>query len=153
MKKIIIGFTFVVLLSIFGAAGYILGWNEGLAEGKNSVYIDKQPPPLDKNELWSLIQKWRISQGLLEYTEDNGLCEIAKDRVDDEILDYHKGFIDKYSNYRYAVKENLAYAFSEQEVLNGWLNSPPHRKALESSFKYSCIEVAGYYAVHIFSNL
>lgn len=107
---------------------------------------------LSSDKLWSLIQKWRRSEGLQPYIEDQRLCEIATDRADDEDTD-HQGLYDKYSNNSYMIQENLAWNMpSEKETLTKWLNSPAHLETLKKPYIYSCLSTHNGYAVQIFSN-
>lgn len=114
------------------------------------AYQQKQ---LSAVKLWSLIQDWRVSQGLQPYIKDQRLCKIAEDRVDDGV-DFHKGFIEKYnnSNYPYAMQENQTGAASHEDALDRWLNSPPHRATLEKPYTHSCVAVQRDWAVQIFSS-
>ncbi len=111
-----------------------------LVEAYNAV---PQPPPKppSADKLFSLINEWRKSQGLTPYIKDNRLCAIAIDRADDKILDNHVGFMRKYdtAQYPYVMQENLVSVEKEPIMLKGWLNSPPHRAALEKPYLYSCV--------------
>lgn len=112
----------------------------------------KPPVNLDSDKLWSLIQEWRQSQGLKPYIKDKRLCVVAQDRADDG-FDDHQGLYAKYSDYPYAIQENLTSSrLNEDEALNAWLNSPPHRKTLATDYKYSCVATWSATAVQIFSN-
>lgn len=116
-------------------------------EAQNNIEV------LEADELTRVVNEWRVSQGYSAYIEDERLCDIAKDRVDDG-EDNHAGFIEKYYSYPYQLGENMMFrATDERKTLQAWLNSPPHRKALEMSFAYACIAVQGDTAVQIFSNL
>lgn len=115
---------------------------------------------IDENKLFNLVNTWRKSVNLTEYIKDDRLCEIAKDRADDEFD--HQGFIDKYSNNpnypKIAMQENLSTAYDEfgrafnnNQIFYGWLSSAPHRETLEKPYKYSCI-VCDEQCVEIFGN-
>lgn len=107
---------------------------------------------LSAEKLTALVNNWRVSQGLQPYAIDQQLCSIATDRVDDG-EDNHKGLYDKYSDYPYYISENMLFrGTSEEAVLQAWLNSPDHRKALEHPYQYSCIATNENVAVQIFSN-
>lgn len=122
----------------------------------------KTPKKLDADKLWSLIQDWRVENGLQPYIKDQRLCVIAEDRVDDGD-NYHEGFIKKMESNYYnlpegvLVSENATGGTSEENMLQRWLNSPTHAETLGKSYNYSCVAVYGttdpeYYAVQIFSN-
>lgn len=102
--------------------------------------------------LWTIVNDYRVSKGLQPFEKSETLCEIARDRINDG-WDAHKGFNEKYYYYSSQLSENMAYGNSEEELLNNWLNSTPHREALEKDWKYSCIASRDDYAVQIFSNL
>ena len=149
---VVISFTFIIFLS-FRA-------NQLEKQAVKSISIPTpfvyptfpEPEEVDENKLWSLIQDWRVRNNQKPYIKDQRLCEIAKDRADDP-LDYHKGFLEKYSNYPYKIQEIDIYnAESPIESLQGWLNSPPHRKALEYNWQYSCVACIKQTCSQIFSN-
>lgn len=113
--------------------------------------------PLNADQLWSLIQTWRQSDdcrpgGCQTYIKDQRLCEIAEARVKDG-SDNHEGLYSKYSSYPYAIQENSTGAFSDDEALQKWLNSPPHAATLRKDYRYSCIAVSPTFTIQIFSNL
>lgn len=118
--------------------------------------IDNVKKDIDSDKLLSLINSWRKSQGFAEYIKDNRLCEIAKDRADDTVCRraecVHDGFVQKYSNYSFVIAENITGAYSEQDALDRWLSSKPHRNTLEKSYKYSCVACKGQLCVQIFSS-
>ncbi len=109
------------------------------------------PIILNGNRLFELINNWRVNKERLKpYIKDERLCEIANDRSKVE-LDYHKGLYEKYSNYPYVIQENVNVGYTtEEDSLNGWLNSPPHRATLEKPYLYSCV-VCNKTCVQIFS--
>lgn len=107
---------------------------------------------LSSEKLTALVNKWRESQNLQSYIEDDRLCVIAKDRSDDPKLDNHEGFLKKYSNFPYMIQENLGYDNSEQKLLESWLASPSHAETLKKPYKYSCTRCDGNYCSQIFSN-
>jgi hypothetical protein len=110
------------------------------------------PIMLSDRALWSLIQEWRTSEGRNPYIEDQRLCVIADDRVDDPYT--HDGFYEKYNNYPYVLQENLSDGHpNEKSALTGWLDSPGHAETLRKPYKASCVRCLGDYCVQIFSNL
>jgi uncharacterized protein YkwD len=108
----------------------------------------------DSDSLFALIQRWRVDNGYAEYTEHEELCSIAATRAVDNANDTydHQGFLEKYKDYPYLLSENITKAFSEEEALKAWLDSPAHRKALETNYKYSCVKCYGTSCIQIFSN-
>lgn len=112
---------------------------------------------LNSDKEWLLIQNWRKSQNLREYMKDERLCKIANDRaIETNSLgqtDNHAGLIERYSNYPYVISENVTGSTSEEGILNNWLDSVPHAKALKTNYNYSCVKCDGIWCVQIFSNL
>lgn len=107
--------------------------------------------------VWNVVNNWRTSSGRLTYTESQILCDIADNRVK-QVQDVfnHKQFLEdlKKSNYPYIVSENLSEGYrTPEDTLSAWLNSPPHRWALEQNYKFSCVRCENDYCVQIFSNL
>jgi uncharacterized protein YkwD len=136
-----------MLLLLFAFIGFGFRVSEPKAQ---PVITDR---PLDAEKLWTLIENWRVSQNLSSYKKNSRLCDVATIRVNDPPLDNHKLFLERYQSYPSKIAENLAdYAQSEQETLNGWLNSPSHFENLKYQYKYSCIAIKNSYAVQIFSS-
>lgn len=107
---------------------------------------------LDSEKLWDIIQRWRVKNNLKAYIKNENICKIASKRAVELKTDYSH---DKFQQIEYpsTLSENANYnSQSEQSTLTSWLSSPPHRKALESNYTYSCVATNGIYAVQIFSN-
>jgi uncharacterized protein YkwD len=117
-----------------------------------SVYI-----PDNENDLFEAVNEWRVQTNRPAYKKSDTACGIASKRVPEIKIDYsHDGF------YKYpkaiqtknptVMQENiLADHYYSDVSLNKWLNSPPHRKALEADYTHSCIKCDSGYCVHIFS--
>lgn len=120
---------------------------------KTKQDFTQKPTSIDKEILFALINQFRINENQNPYRESDILCKIALDRVDDEKLDNHKGFFDKYSNLPYSLSENLGEANSEKELLTAWLQSKTHAEILWKRYEYSCLKCQDNYCVMIFSNL
>lgn len=112
----------------------------------------KEPVVLSSDKLWSLVQEWRHSEGLLPYTKDQRLCNIARDRIkagDDD----HGGFYAQFSSSPYELSENSVWHTTDEAgALKSWLKSPRHHEALLRPYKYSCLVTDGNNALQIFSN-
>lgn len=92
--------------------------------------------------LLSSTNSARTDQGTPSLRTNARLAQAAQDKANDMVKrDYWShntpegrspwSFVDKRGYAYRAVGENLAYGFSEdQEVINGWLNSPTHRDNL-----------------------
>ena len=112
------------------------------------------PQNLDGEKVFQLVNEWRLSEKKPVYIVDNRLCEIAKTRVKEIQTDFsHTKFRLRYDGSEFLLSENLSRnGTSENWVLYGWLNSPPHREILDMPYKYSCVAADGTYVVQIFSN-
>lgn len=118
--------------------------------------------PLDAEVLWSLIQTWRQSDdcrpgGCQTYIKDQRLCEIANKRASELAGKYDDDFnhynLDKYATeIESIIYENITGATSNQNALNRWLASVPHKSTLQKDLQYSCAVVGDTFAVQIFSN-
>lgn len=151
MKKYLL-LALILILFVFGPSlvfSYI--------EKSNQKPVINSSNPINTETLWSLVQKWRTDNGFQTYMKDQNLCAIATKRVNQlkkiapEKRD-HELFESNYSNYPSAMVENITGGTSEQDALERWLNSPPHRATLEKPYKYSCIATKDDFAVQIFSN-
>lgn len=111
-----------------------------------------------EEKLWEIIQNWREGEELPLYIKSNELCKISEERANElgsiDMLDNHKGFINRYSNYPYKISENLSlkYYSEPEHYLNGWLHSPSHAAALHAYYAYSCVSCYQNVCVQIFSN-
>ncbi len=125
------------------------------ASSKTSDVIEV--PELDAEKLFNLINQWRNSEGREIFTKDDRICELTNIRANDTPLDNHKGFVElmKKSTLpsKMVFEENLAFDWSEQKMLDGWLTSASHAATLRKDYKYSCVSCKGNYCVQIFSNL
>lgn len=116
------------------------------------------PTPSDINavQLTKDINAYRKGMGLQPFIEDPRLCDIAQKRAIEQntlgYLDHHAGILKFYTG---------EYVFSENDVgpardVNGaytsWFHSPPHRSAIEGTWKYACLRTKGGFAVQIFSS-
>ncbi len=115
-----------------------------------------KPPSLDSEKLFVMINDHRAKLGLPAFEKDEKLCQLARERgpeLYDEIFKYgniHGGLYGR--NLPYWVTENMKYGPSEEEAFNWWLNSPIHRKAIESKAKYSCGECYGNSCAQLFTS-
>lgn len=154
MKRVII-IPFAIFFFLFAlSASFLIGTYVGSHSYAALEYANKQTfktinnpetsgIKVSEDKIWSLIQDWRIKNGFKPYIKDQYLCEIARDRSDDKVLDNHAGFYQKYGNLKSnnprIITENLAALNYPQLMLNAWLGSPPHRAALEKPYTHSCI--------------
>lgn len=160
--KIPISILIFLSLFILFKTGFIQINLSGRETPAETTYIAPSPSPkigLDEGKLWSLIQEWRQSQGLKPYIKDQRLCSVAEQRLPEIRNEWsHDKFEKRFSNaqywpYDYEIAENLAQGFdSEKNLLESWLSSSSHRKILNYSYTYSCIETSDGYAVQVFAN-
>jgi uncharacterized protein YkwD len=120
---------------------------------KKPIYSSYTPvnDSLDAEKLTTLVNEWRVKSGFQPYLKNDALCRISEDRVKDG-ADSHKGFVEKYYSYKSVLSENMTISPTNNGALTSWLNSTPHRKALEHNYKYSCISTDFVNSVQIFSN-
>lgn len=146
MRKLL---TVLILLTISACALIGIFFKTKSNFEKNT--IKPTQTPFSEKKLFELINEWRMSKNLPIYTKDERLCEIARDRSDDEVFS-HTAFYEKYSSFPYKIQENLGRCFdSEQYMLNCWLFSKPHRQTLEKPYTHSCV-VCDRQCVQIFSS-
>lgn len=119
-----------------------------------TIVHDYVQPDLDDRKLWSLIQEWRKSEGLKEYSEDNLLCNLSKSRLVEIQDNYeHRLFTQKdYSSMKTnELSENINLAFSEEQTLDSWLKSASHSSALKRNYVRSCLRCENEYCVQLFA--
>ena len=122
----------------------------------NTVYPSITPhSPLSADKLFTLVNSWRVSQKLPEFTKDNNLCEFAKERMKEIKSDWsHAGFLLNAKKTPYVVLgENLARDYNnENDTLNSWLNSASHEANLRDSYQLTCIATEDNYVIQLFAN-
>lgn len=107
-----------------------------------------RPKVLDGGRLFNLVNEYRTSLGLSTLLWYHPLCEYAKERSLEIEQDFsHEEFAkDATSGGLLTVcpgcegfAENLAYGFqTEEAALQGWINSPGHKKILEGDWNVAC---------------
>lgn len=109
-------------------------------------------------DLTKIIQEWRLSQGLKQYTVDPNLCTFAKKRADeiftekndmshDGIWKYKSELLGTYEGF----SENLARNWSPELMLDWWLHSASHEANLRRDRPLTCVKCKGYYCVQLFA--
>lgn len=119
------------------------------------VFWNSPKVSLDEGVLWSLVQDWRVDQGLQTYTKDQRLCDLASARLPEiKALFEHDGWKEHIAGMEYVrIAENISRDYSsESNTLDGWLLSPTHKASLDYPYSYSCIKCDGTYCVQEFGN-
>lgn len=119
---------------------------------------DERVDPLTREQLWNVVQNWRIKNNLKVYKFDKQLCDFSDMRISQIQKDFsHNGFwsdTNKLFNQGYKrVAENLIRGYSpEKSALESWINSPEHLKNLKDSYTNSCISTHNTFAVQVFAS-
>jgi len=113
--------------------------------------------PLNKDLLFDLINAHRTALNLPSFQKDETLCEIAESRLpelQEEILGdtpMHEGM--RTRDFDFWVTENLIHVPNEERALEWWLNSPIHKKAVESTtYTHSCSDCIGNSCTQLFTS-
>lgn len=113
-------------------------------------------PSLNADVLFDLVNTYRAKLGLPAFIKDAALCQIAESRKPElmgEIFGgkgIHSGF--RARNLPYWATENMKYGPNEQEVLQWWIGSSIHHRALVSDSKYSCSACSGHACIQLFTS-
>ncbi len=102
------------------------------------------------NEILSIINEYRATLNLPPFSSHSLAKEEALDHTGYMIVNNkvsHDNFFERSdylkANGATAVSENVAFGYrTAQDVVDGWLNSPSHKEAIESNFTHSGISVA-----------
>lgn len=166
LKVLILGILTIGLL--IGAFIYKPREAEQRVVPNNVVETQKTPmfEVAQSSDVWSTIQEWR-SIDHEPYILDQGLCDFVEIRLEElqarGELDEHNGFYPLAKEIHsslgtYVVSENtiaydqVEYAKDHLTILNGWLNSESHRKALEDGkYTHSCVECDNRFCIQIFA--
>lgn len=127
---------------------------------KKTVSLNLTPSdfvnPLNPDIIFNLINDYRTKLGLPVFEKEEKLCTLAKTRAEEgyrEIFisgNLHSGLYNR--NLPYWITENLIYQKTEERALKWWLNSPIHRRAIQGSSKYSCLECFGNTCSELFTS-
>ena len=113
---------------------------------------------LNAEVLFNLVNNYRLQLGLVPFTKDASICEIANSRAPElynEIFGnsyMHAGFRERAKSLNYWATENIIYQNTENGALNWWLNSPIHKSAIVGDYKYSCTACSGKSCCQIFTS-
>lgn len=121
-----------------------------------SLAVPAPGPSLNADVIFNLINDYRTGLGLPKFEKEDKLCQLAQVRAPEGISEVfvsgkiHSGLYNR--NIPFWITENMKYGTSEVEVFNWWLHSYIHKKAIESSHKYSCGACSGNLCVQEFTN-
>ncbi|HVA96164.1 MAG TPA: CAP domain-containing protein [Candidatus Acidoferrales bacterium] len=101
---------------------------------------------LNADDLFSMVNAYRASQGLPAFQQDAKTCSLAQVRapmVAGEVATgtMHSGL--RAMNLAYWNTENIISMNSDQAAFNWWLNDPIHHAAIVSNNTYSCVACSG----------
>ncbi len=101
---------------------------------------------LNADDLFSMVNTYRASQGLPAFQQDAKTCSLAQQRapiVGGEIAmgNMHAGLAAM--NLPYWNTENIISMNSDAAAFNWWINDPIHHAAIVSSATYSCVACSG----------
>jgi uncharacterized protein YkwD len=104
------------------------------------------PGGLNADDLFSMVNTYRASQGLPAFQQDAKTCSLAQERapaIAGEVAsgNMHAGLIAM--NLPYWNTENIISMNSDQAAFNWWINDPIHHAAIVSSATYSCVACSG----------
>ena len=106
-----------------------------------------------EDQILDLVNKYRKTKGLPALQYNFVIASIAREHTMNmatgKVAFGHAGFsarfkyITSHVNGTAAVAENVAFGSqTAEEVVNGWLNSPGHRKNIEGNYRLTGIGVA-----------
>jgi uncharacterized protein YkwD len=115
--------------------------------------VSASPAPGMERDVLDLINRYRNSKKLppletnaaMEYQARRHSMDMATHRIPfgHQGLSFRMKYITEKVQGVTEVGENVAFGnLSAEAVVNGWLNSPPHRKNIESRYKYTGIGVS-----------
>lgn len=111
--------------------------------------------PINQKELWEIIQRYRMDIGKPVFIEDPRLCALADERVQEIKIEFKHRLTESKYNTEYSKSEILLgceFYCNSFIALDTWLNSPPHKSAIDGDWKYSCLRCSSGYCVQIFSS-
>lgn len=143
---------FVILFVIGIGGSYIAGVYSVAPKRIVEIKVNS----LNSAEILNKINIHRNKIGRESLVVDDRLCTIAYRRVQEIKKDFsHDKFEIDNKESVYTLTENIAKLAGEYDsdsTVKGWLNSPPHRHTIESSWKYTCVATSDNYAVQVFSS-
>lgn len=127
---------------------------------KGYIPVKEYPKPEvpDSDKVFTLVNEYRADHGLEKLRWNESMCPFTKLRLKELHTDYsHAGYVKSVNNYSpyssaSAGSENLASAaYTNKDLVNSWINSPPHKGAImDKRFTDTCVAVDSLYAVQHF---
>jgi uncharacterized protein YkwD len=114
------------------------------------------PNQLSPQELLLVeINKYRASRNLKPLATSLEVCNFAQTRAQEISTGFnHEGFNNRVNSKTLPYKsfsevvENIAQNSNYKEVLNSWLNSPPHTANLEKDVPFGCVAILNSFYVY-----
>lgn len=116
------------------------------------IPTDFPTPAINGIDIMKLVNEYRLETNRPKLIYSDFLCSIANKRLTEIRTDWsHNGFLKSKYCDNCTLGENLSknFLFSDQ-VMDGWLNSQPHKRILDMNYTHSCIATDGDYIVQIF---
>lgn len=133
-------FGLVLVVIFYFSFDYVLefGFQKGEAELESKINAFSNDVLLQK------VNNYRQEKNLPLLQKDSQLCQCAQIRASEIAYDYsHQKFaeyVDLYCPGCRFAGENLSKNFyTPKEVLDGWLESPTHKKELDFAYNIGCI--------------
>ena len=151
MKKGILFYTIIFMITISSCSNS-KPVTKTTAAAPTTRVAAKIAPGMEE-QILTLINKHRKTKGLSPLQNNFVIASIARDHTMNmatkRVAFGHGGFAARAKYIRAkingvtAVAENVAYGSqTAAEVVNGWLNSPPHKKNIEGNYRLTGIGVA-----------
>ena len=154
-----IGAILIAVLILFGFVGLVkaLDYSHKQSIQTMPIIVNVSPtselitptpliPQLNATVIFGLINDYRVSRGLSRLEWDENMCQFAIKRLKQIHTDHsHSGFTAEvgktYCKQCRHAGENLAGdVWSNQELVQGWINSPTHLDdILQPDYKVTCI--------------
>lgn len=157
--KVLCGILLIVAIFVLGK---LIGENVLILTSSQLEafpFISTPTPTLKKNFIdeklmTQVVNDWRVQNGMAAFLEYPEVCSMADTRLQDMKTAFsHDKFYERYESLPYTVSENLSRDYTnEEELLEGWIDSPTHYENLIAPYTYSCIKCNKTYCVQMFTN-
>lgn len=156
MKTHINPFKFIFpIIGVVAVLLFILLTSINSKNKTDSIFLNYSSRTFKQSRLWQLINEYRIKANMPSFTESSNVCLMAVKRLSETKSDWsHNGFFSHVKDFpNTKIGENLIKGYaSEDRTLQGWLNSPLHKKNLTDNYKYSCLRCESDRCVQVFAS-